>query len=188
MTKTALWEGRFQPIHKGHLAYIELLLTKSETLWLYVVENEVSTSIPNFKSPVPEFTAEVDTHHISEKNPLPFWLRYQIVHETIRYEFGGNAPIHLWGGRRLDLDWPFFKKALPKDRVFLTPSRDRFEDSKARAWATLGEKVVRIDVDHLPKISATQVREAIRNKQDLSDLLSKKTLEILNDYQMLDRI
>ena len=157
-------------------------------MWVFVVDNEVSKDLPGFVSPVPFFTEEVDTHHRCEKNPLPFWLRYQIVVETLKYELGSDAPFFVWGGRRLDLNWEYYKKALPHDRVFLTPQRDSFEDIKARAWAELGETVQRIDVSHLPKISATMVRERIRNGQAVSDLLSVKTIEILKQYDYFDKV
>ncbi len=188
MYENVIWEGRFQPIHKGHLAYIKILLSKSKNLWIYVVDNEVSTNIPDFISPVPFFTEEVDKHHIASKNPLPFSLRYKMVIETLKEEFGSDAPIYVFGGKRLDLDWDYYKKILPDNRFFLTPLRDDFENIKARAWKELGELVERIDVSKLPKISATMVRESIRSGKKAESLLNKKTLSILKEYDYLDKI
>jgi hypothetical protein len=176
------WEGRFQPIHRGHIAYIQTILEYSERVWIYIVDNEISTEV-NCTSPVPSFTKEVDTHHIKEKNPLPFWLRLLIVQETIKSELGFDVPVTVWGGRRFDLMWDYFsKKALPYPRIFVIPTRDSFEDSKAAAWQSLGETVERIDVSHLPKVSATMVRNAILNGQNLDSFLCKKTIEILFKY------
>ncbi|HJU10168.1 MAG TPA: hypothetical protein VJ728_04790, partial [Candidatus Binataceae bacterium] len=105
-----------------------MLLDYGTHLWIFVVENEVSTALSveeQKKLPVPEFTEMVDKHHRAEKNPLPFWLRYRLVNETLRAEFP-NSPITVWGGRRLDLLWPFYARALPPDRIFITPTRDDF--------------------------------------------------------------
>ncbi len=182
-----IWEGRFQPIHRGHVAYVSLLLGYARHLWIFVVENEVSTDVVRDRSelPVPEFTAEVDRHHGAEKNPLPFWLRYRLVSETLREELPA-APITVWGGRRLDLLWPLYARALPPDRVFITPNRDAFEDAKAEAWNRLGERVVRVDVGHLPAISATELREALRTGGPTDRFLCASTGRLLRGSGYLD--
>lgn len=184
--KNVIWEGRFQPIHLGHISYIKKLLAFGEHVWIYMVHNEVSKS--DFNSPVPYFTEEVDKHHIVEKNPIPFSIRYRIVRETLLNEFGADAPITFWGGRRMDLSWSFCKQALPEERVFLTPERDEFEDIKAKAWNDLGEKVIRINVSDLPKISATQVRKAIKENKSTEGLLSPKTYELMKKFDVLKKI
>jgi hypothetical protein len=182
-----IWEGRYQPIHRGHLAYISKLLEHAEHLWLFVVLNETSEQA-GFRLddlPVPEFTRHVDPHHVPEKNPLPFWLRYRLVAETVRDEFP-DAPITVWGGRRLDLAWPLYAKAFPPDRIFLTPLRDSFEDIKAAAWATLGEDVLRVDVSDLPDISATATREALKSDVPLERFLAPRTVSLLEESGYLD--
>jgi hypothetical protein len=183
-----IWEGRFQPIHRGHIAYVELLLERCEQLWIFVVENETSTSAGVRELPVPDFTAEVDGHHGEEKNPLPFWLRYRLVVETLRARFGPAVPITVWGGRRLDLMWDFYARALPPERVFLTPARDSFEDAKARAWAQLGERVERVDVSGLPPISATELRARLRAGESVEDFLLPSTERLLRAEGYLDRL
>jgi hypothetical protein len=187
--ENVVWEGRFQPIHRGHVEYVRLLLEQARRLWVFVVENELSTEVvPDPSSlPVPAFSSEVDRHHGAEKNPLPFWLRYRLVVETLSEELPG-APIVVWGGRRLDLDWPLYSRTLPPDRVFLTPLRDGFEDLKAAAWEALGEEVVRVDVSRLPAISATQLRAAIREGGDLSRVLCPSTERVLRESGWLSRL
>jgi len=180
--KNAVWEGRFQPIHLGHLAYIGELLKRAERVWIVMVNNETQTDRPYDKSPVPDFTQCVDQHHIPEKNPLPFWIRYLLLTETIKSEFGYDAPVTVMGGHRLDLDWKFYTTALPPNRVFLTPVRDAFEDVKAKAWSDLGEKNERIDISELPVISATDVRNSVKHNRDITGLLHKKTIELLNEH------
>jgi hypothetical protein len=184
-----IWEGRYQPIHRGHLAYIQMLLERAEHLWLFVVMNETSrdAGLTLDDLPVPEFTREVDPHHVPEKNPLPFWLRYRLVAETVRAEFP-DAPITVWGGRRLDLAWPLYAKSFPPERVFLTPLRDSFEDTKAAAWHKLGEEVLRVDVSHLPPISATATREALRNGSSFEQFLAPRTVEILTETGYLETL
>ena len=177
-----IWEGRFQPIHKGHVEYVKTLLQYARHVWVFVVENEVSTDVSSGGDlPVPEFSHEVDEHHVDEKNPFPFWLRYRMVVETLLEELPG-APITVWGGRRLDLLWPFYRRALPPNRVFLTPTRDSFEDAKARAWQQLGERVVRIDTSAFPPVSATLVRQRLLSGDAVSDVLCKSTERLLREF------
>jgi hypothetical protein len=184
-----VWEGRFQPIHRAHVEYVRILLDHAEHLWLFVVANERSEDVVKSPGelPVPEFTAAVDPHHAPEKNPLPFWLRYRLVQETLADELPG-APITVWGGRRLDLAWPLYERALPPDRVFITPKRDEFEDAKAAAWHKLGERVVRVEVDRLPAISATMIRDRLRCGGDVSELLCPSTTALLRSTGYLDQL
>ncbi|NVJ10637.1 adenylyltransferase/cytidyltransferase family protein [Myxococcus sp. AM001] len=185
--KNVIWEGRFQPVHRGHLAYMRRLLELGERLWLFVVANETSAEVGG-PLPVPEFTAVVDPHHRPEKNPLPFWMRYQLLVESVQHEFGPEAPIIVSGGRRLDLAWDLYKKLLPPDRVFITPQRDEFEDAKAEAWKKLGETCVRIDVSDLPKISATMIRDCIKEGRSPGELLSPYTERRMRELGVLDRL
>jgi hypothetical protein len=181
--KNAIWEGRFQPVHIGHLAYIKELLIYADHIWLVVLENNKSTNEEfNGKNlPVPEFSKTVDEHHGIEKNPLPLWVRYETVKKTVISEFGVEVPITVLWGRRLDLDWDFYRRNFPAERVFLTPTRDSYEDVKAAAWEKLGEKCVRIDVDHLPKISASAVREVMQQGKEDTDLLHPETIKTLKE-------
>jgi len=176
-----IWEGRFQPFHNGHLSYIKKLKEHGRNLWIVVLSNETSDEIIGGaqNSPVPEFTKEVDPHHRIEKNPLPQWLRFMIVKKSVEDAFGLQSNIYITMGHRLDLDWNFYKKNLPAQRVFITPLRDSYEDSKAIAWNKLGEKCIRIDVSDLPDISATKVRESIKKGESIEDLVPLGAIEIL---------
>jgi len=57
--ETIIREGRFQPVHLGHVGYIRHLLSRGMPVWIYVVDNETSDSVPGVEIPVPEFTEVV---------------------------------------------------------------------------------------------------------------------------------
>jgi phosphopantetheine adenylyltransferase len=190
--KNIIWEGRFQPVHRGHVAYIKTLLSYGHHVLIFVVDNEISTEVRgielndnNILNTIKWFSEVVDKHHAKEKNPLPFWFRLHLLQETLRSECNDLSKLTIWGGRRLDLMWNYYKKALPPNRIFFTPLRDDFEDLKAKAWDTLGEKVQRIDVSHIPIISSSMVRESWDDKDKLSELLCQKTIDILKDFKYL---
>lgn len=187
MYRNAIWEGRFQPMHRGHVAYIRCLLGEAETVWVHVNISETSDRARRSGAPlpVPEFSRLVDRHHVAEKNPMPFWLRYLLVCETVRAELPPGRVI-VWGGRRFDLDWDRARETMPPDRVFMTPLRDDFEDAKAAAWTALGERVVRVNVDGLPVVSGTRVRECLQTGRGVEDLLCASTLRLLREHGYLE--
>lgn len=180
-----VWEGRFQPIHRGHLEYINKLMSFGRLVYIVVVANEMSSEVCKNPEdlPVRFFSEVVDPHHRPEKNIFPYALRYRMVLEAIKECFGADAPIIVMSGRRLDLAWDLYRKILPAERVFITPMRDAFEDVKARAWQTLGETNYRVAVDDLPDVSATRVREALQNRsrEALETFLMPSTLGLLKE-------
>ncbi|MFF2044093.1 hypothetical protein ACFVVX_27100 [Kitasatospora sp. NPDC058170] len=174
-----VWEGRFQPVHRGHLAYVGELLRRTEKLTVVVVANETSADARH-PSPVPEFSRTVDGHHAGERNPWPLWLRHRMVRATVGAAFPERvSDVQVLAGHRLDLDWPLYRQLLPPERVFAVPARDDFEDAKAAAWTALGERVVRLDVTHLPAVSGTQVRELMAAGRPLDTVLHPVTLGLL---------
>lgn len=185
-----VWEGRFQPFHLGHLAYVDRMVSLGKHIWIWVLANEMSEEVVSKRSElsVPDFTSVVDPHHRPEKNLLPFWLRYRIVCETLLDEFGVGAPVTVCGGRRLDLAWDLYKKILPPRRVFLTPNRDDFEDAKAAAWQLLGETCFRVDVSDLPAVSGTMIRDRILEGAPLEELLPRRCFTLLREEGYLDSL
>lgn len=127
--RNVVWEGRFQPFHRGHCEYVRRLLDYGERVWIYVVANEVSTEVVEDPSrlPVPEFTRAVDPHHAPSKNVLPLWLRCLIVQRAVASEFGPDAPISVSSGRRLAWIGPTTRRTCRpiacSSRPFAIPSK-----------------------------------------------------------------
>jgi len=176
--RVLVWEGRFQPVHRGHVAFVRELVPRADRLVVVVVANETSDERA---SAVPAFSAVVDEHHRSEKNPWPLWLRHRLVQRTLAATFP-DADITVLGGHRLDLDWPLYDRLLPEGRIFAVPTRDEFEDAKAAAWQELGQSVERIPVAHLPEVSGTLVRSTLADGQGLEELLEPVTYRELAPY------
>jgi D-3-phosphoglycerate dehydrogenase len=178
-----VWEGRFQPIHRGHVAYVGELLRRAVAVTVVVVANELSHG----RSPVPDFSRLVDAHHAAERNPWPLWLRHRMVVETLRAAYPeavGAGRVQVLAGHRLDLDWELYRRQLlPDDRAFAVPLRDGFEDAKAAAWTSLGERVERVDVSHLPAVSGTLVRDLLAAGERLDRVLLPTTQRLLAEYR-----
>lgn len=186
--QNVVWEGRFQPIHMGHILYIKKMLELADRVWIIVLANEISSDLdqkPNLISPV--FTQEVDGHHRKEKNPFPLWFRFLAVESTLNVALQPEerSRVIVSAGHRLDLDPGFYKRhLLPPNRVFLTPTRDSYEDSKASFWEQFGETTIRLDVSGIPILSATMVRQAIEenDSEKLSMYLHAETIKLLKEH------
>ena len=178
-----VWEGRFQPIHRGHVAYVGELLRRAVAVTVVVVANELSHG----RSPVPDFSRMVDAHHAAERNPWPLWLRHRMVVETLRAAYPdevGAGRVQVLAGHRLDLDWDLYRgQLLPAERAFAVPLRDAFEDAKAAAWRSLGERVERVDVSGLPEVSGTLVRELLATGGELDRVLLPTTRRLLAEHR-----
>jgi hypothetical protein len=177
---TYVYEARFQPIHKGHVAYVGELVARCDRLIVVVVANETSEA---GRSPMPAFSRLIDKDHSTERNPWPLWLRHRLVAETLRTCFP-DRDITVLAGHRIDLDWALYDALLPPDRVFAVPLRDDADDAKAAAWTSLGQRVARFRVDHLPVVSGTSVRERMLAGGDLETVLEPVTLELLRDHPL----
>ncbi|WGK68597.1 adenylyltransferase/cytidyltransferase family protein [Candidatus Haliotispira prima] len=165
--KNLIWEGRFSPVHNGHLSTIEQMALQCECLWIIVVENKIGDVN---KSPVPFFTEVVNKHHFPQKNIFPLWLRVQMLQKAVRDRFPSQFIVVSFGPR-LDLAWNFYKEILPRKRTFAVPYRDDFDNLKETAWTTLGEEVCRIQCVEPSPISATQVRSYLSENRSLDVLL-----------------
>jgi cytidyltransferase-like protein len=182
--RNLVWEGRFQPIHRGHVAYVQRLLERADTLTVVVVANELSSSLPPERLVVPDFSREVDEHHAAERNPWPLWVRHELVHRTLAAE-AGDRVVTVLAGHRIDLDWPMWDQLLRPGRIFAVPERDSFEDAKAKAWTSLDQRVERVAVADLPRFSGTQVRDCLATGGSLSRLMHPVSIEILTEHGFL---
>jgi D-3-phosphoglycerate dehydrogenase len=129
----------------------------------------------------------VDAHHAAERNPWPLWLRHRMVAETLRSAYPDAVDagrVQVLAGHRLDLDWELYRQQLlPADRVFAVPLRDDFEDAKAAAWTSLGERVERVDVSALPVVSGTLVRRLLAAGDALDGVLLPVTRRLLAQHR-----
>jgi len=70
-TETIIWEGRFQPVHLGHIGYIRHLLSRGSPVWIHLVDSETSRSVPDVESPVPSFSEVVSGFGLTERFGAP---------------------------------------------------------------------------------------------------------------------
>src|SRR5580692_9566895 len=134
----AVWDGRFQPFHVGHIAVIRAIV---EQFQLPLVVMVIQSSAEPSTSP---YTAQVNVHHAMARNPLTLWERYNIIRRTLAAE-GLAESVTVLGIPRPDVYWSIAASFYPRRRFICLTDKDEYERAKVTFWATLGEETRVVD-------------------------------------------
>jgi nicotinamide mononucleotide adenylyltransferase len=160
----AVYDGRFQPFHIGHLAFIERIhIETGLPVAVMVIHSTLSAEATGYSS-------IADQHHRPEKNPLTAWERVSLINQAITHA-GFSFVSGILAIPRPDLHWPLARAFYPTERVICLSGKDDYERQKEVFWASLEEKTLVIDTDGLPKVSSTAVKQMMRNGEDWSHLI-----------------
>ncbi|MBX7266931.1 hypothetical protein KIF24_13425 [Micromonospora sp. Llam7] len=130
----AVWTGRFQPPHIGHLAVLRHSLTA-----LPLPHVAVLTTHFGWRSPGRYGDLANDAYHPS-RNPLTIWERFTLMRLALTGE-AGTERVALLVAPRHDLDWPTVAQFYPPRRVICLTTKDGFEAAKESVWRSRGERV-----------------------------------------------
>ena len=166
----AVWDGRFQPFHLGHVAVIKAIVTQFD-LPLVVMIIQSSEEAPNT-----DYTASVNAHHTLDRNPLTLWERYQMVNTVVAAEDLSDR-VTVLGIPRPDTYWSIARSSYPQRRFICLTDKDDYERSKAVFWAKLGEETRVVKTEGLPEISGTMVKELIKSDAGWRELLHPSILD-----------
>lgn len=189
-----LFQGTFNPIHNAHLRVAEYVVDKGYA--------DVVTFIPAFKPPHKESDDSMCVHRYNmvqvalEGNP-----NFQI--SDIEYRLGGKSYTYLTICKLYELFKPsnkikfiigtdafrkiesWYETDKLKEKVhFLVFLRD--ENFNSEEFKYLKEKGYDFELMPLAfeDISSTELRKAVRNKQDLSKFVPKKVEEYIKDNEL----
>ena len=166
----AVWDGRFQPFHKGHLSVIRAILSQlGLPLVVMIIQ---SSEAPDAAG----YSKEVNRHHKPDRNPLTAWERFIIISMALQAE-GVIESVTLLGIPRPDLYWPLARSFYPPRRLICLTGKDAYEKSKEEFWCALGEATRTISILSVPSVSATDVKVAIRSGRGWEDLLPAACIE-----------
>lgn len=171
--QNAVWDGRFQPLHRGHIAVIERIFTQFERdLTVMIIQSSEGSR--------DEYGDEVNRHHQLSRNPLTYWERVRLL-ELSRARVPDGLKLRIQGIPRPDLYWDIAKPFYPPDRFLIVTGKDEYEQRKVHFWDRLGETTRLLDVSGIPKISATEVKTAIHTGQGWERFLPDGTLEFFRE-------
>ena len=160
----AVWDGRFQPLHKGHIEFA-CAIVKNFNLPLAVMIIQSSESGYD-----DEYSKEVNKHHKLSRNPLTLWERRTMMNLALD-EQGISDCVEVIGIPRPDLFWEIASSFYPPNRFICLSGKDSYEKKKEAFWASLGEKTKVVPIDGLTAISATKVKNSIKEEGDWQSLI-----------------
>lgn len=188
MTESIVYSGSFNPFHKGHMKMVEHLSTMFDKVYLVVsVQNPFKNQgadnfqerFENVKSVIEKSgLTNVIVEDIEKYLDPPYYtiqtldmLSYKHPNEVLWYCVGGDCLI--------DFDkWKNWNEILTEYGLYVFPRKGyNHHDAIKRLndIADLSERMewhlVVSQFDDIPEISSTEIREKIKNGEDVSHLL-----------------
>lgn len=173
--KTALYVGRFQPFHKGHLHVIKDIILKKNDRIIIVVGSAEKNFI--------------------DKNPMTAGERFTLIDEALQAAKIPSNKYRIIPVRNVN------NYALWVNHINVyVPSYDRLYTGSKIVKACydhkythlhrknkLGPEIIQIDRNHVP-ISATEVREAIIQNEKWEQLVPKTVAATMKKWHIPERI
>jgi nicotinamide-nucleotide adenylyltransferase len=162
---TALFIGRFQPFHKGHLSAIKWILKKEGNVFIIIGSNQ---SFP------------------TKENPFRFKERNKMIGETLVKENIKNFKIFRMHDYKEDVFWAkkVFKitKANPQNIKIFTMN----------PWTKKCFEKIGIKTESHPifcnKLCGTKIRKKIKNDEKWENLVPKSVFSLLKEINCEKRI
>ena len=115
-----IFTGRFQPLHKGHISFLECIKKRhpNDLLIICIIRNTFQSVMPKKMS---QFSIESTLKHQSINNPLPNWNRYMLLSLAVKSNHYLKDNTEIVFRNRSDIDWMQSVCDLPSDRVWILP-------------------------------------------------------------------
>lgn len=141
-----IFTGRFQPIHKGHIRFLEAAKKKhpEDLLIICVIRNSTGNEKAVTES---VFHMESKTKQVSANNPMPNWNRYWLLSLAVNASDILRDNTVIIFRDRSDLNFQKSVSDLPEDRVWIFPSyaKESFDEAKIQYYQEQNEVVELID-------------------------------------------
>ncbi|NBE79562.1 hypothetical protein [Micromonospora rubida] len=130
----AVWSGRFQPPHVGHLAVLRHSLAVLPLPHVAILTTHFGWRAPG------DYGEQAAAAYAPARNPLTVWERFSLLRLALA-DAGMTDRVSLLIAPRHDLDWPTVAQFYPPHRVICLTAKDRFEATKESLWRSRGERV-----------------------------------------------
>lgn len=165
----ALFEGRFQPFHIGHLKAVRYILNREEKLLIGLVNpNPFEKNIQKSTFLDISELKEVNRHFEIANNPFSFWERLLMIYLSL-IEDGIDPSLFYIVPLPLkyfeDYDWNISQNFLPQKRHWYIFIKS-WEQWRIDKLEERGEKVVKVAIKgnkDLELMNSSDIRDLIRN-------------------------
>lgn len=160
----ALYVGRFQPLHKGHIEALKHIMVKADELVIVVGSAQHSHSLDN------PFTAGERIMMLREAlDEVEITAKYYIIPVP-------DATMHsVWVSKVISYSPPF-------DIVYSN------EPLTSRLFKEFGFKVGKIPFFHREIYSATEARRRILEEEDWMKLLPQSVIAVITEIEGIERL
>jgi len=163
---SAIFIGRFQPFHKGHLAAIKWILEKEKKVFVVIGSNQ-------------EF--------FLERNPFSFRERKKMINSALRAEELKGVKIFSVPDYEEDFLWAKKILEITKANLKSNPLVFTCNPWTKKCFEKIGVKVVCHPI-FLKGLSATEVRKKMQKGEKWRDLVPEKVFDFLKKIKGEERI
>ena len=172
-----IFTGRFQPVHNGHVSFIENFIDNypNDKFILAIIRDCLKSELAS------DFDIIGNTNFQNEKNPFSSSQVLEMISTVFHSRLPGKVLTTLLP-RPSDLIWQVIDSLFfNEERIWIFPSPEdpeqrKWEDQKAKFYESKGEKIIRIPVSK--SVSSTEIRDCI-DKKDYEELACKLPVEII---------
>ena len=160
--------GRFQPLHNGHLAYLEAAAERCAGLFVGITNPDRRTTRPEADDP---------TRHLPESNPLTYTERLLMIGAAA--EEAGVRGIRIIPFPITEPDlWDDY---VPRDVVHFLRLFSPWGNSKLDRLRARGYRTEVLEAPEGKVVSGEQVRAAIRNGGDWRRLVAPAVARFIDE-------
>jgi len=169
--------GRFQPFHNGHLSVCKEILKKTDKLVIAIgnPNNETNPSFVN--EPDEELKKTIINLRSAEKNPWTLEQRKQMISKSLQEMGIHNFEIIPFYGYYTDGAGKLGEVVDKQNSIIFLPMKDPHQTELKSLCEKLGWKVEILQVND--DLSATKVRDMIKNNENVSNLVPKAVYEMI---------
>ena len=165
--------GRFQPFHRGHLEYLDLVVSRCDTLVVGITNPDPGAWHPE---------ADSAHRHQSEANPFTFLERLRMVLGSL--EELSRQPLPVWV-----VPFPVHEPErlpdyVPPDATHFVRVFSRWEEVKVARLRQCGLRVEPLPTNGIKRISGMEVRARLRERGNWESLVPRGTAQVI--HELLD--